>query len=111
MHVLEHLMFFLAALLYWWPLLSPSRVLPRRNYGVQMLYLLGVVVTMTPVFAYITFSQDVLYPPYEFAPRLFAKFSAADDQLLAGSMMKLIGVAVSLGAFMVAFFRWYEEKK
>lgn len=72
-HVLEHLMFFLAALLYWWPLLSPSRVLPRRNYGVQMLYLVGVVVTMTPVFAYITFSQDVLYPTYEFAPRLFAR--------------------------------------
>jgi putative membrane protein len=110
-HVLEHIMFFVAALFYWWPLLSPSRVLPRRNYGVQMLYLLGVVVAMTPVFAYITFSGDILYPTYEFAPRLFANFSAADDQLLAGTMMKLIGVAVSLGALMIAFYRWYEEKK
>src|SRR5687768_5986169 len=89
-HVLEHVMFFVAALLYWWPLLSPSKVLPRRNYGVQMLYLLGVVIAMTPVFAYITFSHDILYPTYEFAPRLIPSFSAADDQLLAGSMMKLI---------------------
>jgi putative membrane protein len=110
-HVLEHLMFFGAAVLYWWPLLSPSRILPRRNYGVQMLYLLGVVVAMTPVFAYITFSDDILYPTYEFAPRLFANFSAADDQLLAGTMMKLIGLMVSLGALMVAFYRWYQEKK
>jgi putative membrane protein len=110
-HVLEHLMFFAAALFYWWPLLSPSRVLPRRNYGVQMVYLLGVVIAMTPVFAYITFSQDILYPTYEFAPRLIPGFSAADDQLLAGSMMKLIGVLVSLGALMVAFHRWYQEKK
>ncbi|MGH7944559.1 MAG: cytochrome c oxidase assembly protein [Opitutaceae bacterium] len=110
-HVVEHIMFFLAAVLYWWPLLSPSRVLPRRNYAVQMLYLVAVVVTMTPVFAYITFSGDVLYPTYEFAPRLWENFSAADDQLLAGTMMKLIGMLVSLGAFMVAFHRWYQEKK
>ena len=76
-----------------------------------MLYLFGVVITMTPVFAYITFSDDILYPTYEYAPRLFAGFSAADDQLLAGVMMKIIGMIVSLIAFGIAFFRWYEEKK
>ena len=110
-HVAEHLSFFAAALLYWWPLLSPSHVLPRRSHGVQMLYVLGVVITMTPVFAYITFSQDVLYPTYEYAPRLIANFTASDDQLLAGVMMKLIGLMVSLGAFAVSFYRWYEEQK
>jgi putative membrane protein len=110
-HVLEHIMFFAAGLLNWWPLLSPSRLLPRRGYGVQMLYLLGVLIAMTPVFAYITFSQDILYPTYEFAPRIIADFSAADDQLLAGVMMKLGGVFVSLAAFGVAFYRWYRENK
>ena len=110
-HVAEHGMFFGAALFYWWPLLSPSRVLPRQGYGGQMLYLLGVFIAMTPVFAYITFSGDALYPTYEFAPRLFANFSAADDQLLAGVMMKLGGMGVSLTAFAVAFFRWYRENK
>lgn len=110
-HVAEHVMFFGSALFYWWPLLSPSRVLPRRGYGVQMLYLLGVVIAMTPVFAYITFSSDILYPTYEFAPRLIANFTAADDQLLAGSMMKLVGVFGSLAAFGVCFYRWYDEKK
>jgi putative membrane protein len=110
-HVAEHIMFFGAALFYWWPLLSPSRALPRRGYGVQMLFLVGMIIAMTPVFAYITFSQDILYPTYEFAPRLLGNFSAADDQLLAGSMMKLGGILVSLIAFGVAFYRWYEEKK
>jgi putative membrane protein len=110
-HVAEHLTFFAAALLYWWPLLSPSRVLPRRSHGVQMLYVLGVVITMTPVFAYITFSQDVLYPTYEYAPRIIADFTASEDQLLAGVMMKLIGLMVSLGAFTVSFYRWYQEQK
>jgi putative membrane protein len=106
-HVAEHVMFFGSALFYWWPLLSPSRVFPPINYGAQMLYLVAVVIGMTPVFAYITFSQDILYPTYEFAPRLFASFSAFDDQLLAGSSMKLVGVAVSGIAFGVIFYRWY----
>ena len=110
-HVAEHLMFFGAALLYWWPLLSPSRFLPRSGHGVQMLYVLGVLIAMTPVFAYITFSQDILYPTYEFAPRLFPNFSPADDQLLAGVMMKLVGMFVALGAFGVSFYGWYQEKR
>jgi putative membrane protein len=110
-HVAEHILFFVAALVYWWPFLSPSRVVPRKSHGVQMLYIVAVLITMTPVFAYITFSDDILYPTYEFAPRLFPDFSAADDQLLAGVMMKIVGMIVSFGAFAVAFFRWYQEKK
>lgn len=106
-HVLEHLMFFGAALLYWWPMLSPSRVLPPISYGAQMLYFFAVLVGMTPVFAYITFSHEILYPTYEYAPRLIADFSPADDQLLAGASMKLVGMFVALGAVAVSFFRWY----
>ena len=110
-HIIEHLMFFGAALLYWWPLFSPSRALPPRRPGVQMVYLLGVLIAMTPVFAYITFSHDVLYPTYEYAPRLFPNFSAADDQLLAGVMMKLVGVFGAMAALAVAFFGWYRERR
>jgi putative membrane protein len=110
-HVAEHLSFFGVALLYWWPLASPSRIFPPLRYGPQMLYLVGVLIAMTPVFAYITFSQDILYPTYEYAPRIFPNFSAADDQLLAGVGMKLVGMLVALAAFGVAFFRWFEAKK
>lgn len=62
---------------------------------------------MTPVFAYITFSQDVLYPTYEYAPRI-TTLTAAGDQLLAGTMMKLIGMGVAIIAFGVSFYRWYQ---
>ncbi|MDO8544202.1 MAG: cytochrome c oxidase assembly protein [Opitutaceae bacterium] len=110
-HVIEHLTFFGAALLFWWPMLSPSRVLPPISYAGQLLYIIAVIIGMTPVFAYLTFSHSVLYPTYEYAPRLFATFSAGDDQLLAGVMMKIIGMFVSLGAFIRAFYRWYQVKK
>ncbi|MBC7369666.1 MAG: cytochrome c oxidase assembly protein [Undibacterium sp.] len=105
-HVVEHLMFFGSGLLYWWPLLSPSRALPPISHGARMIYLFGVLIAMTPVFAYITFSDDILYPTYEYAPRLFATFSAAEDQLLAGVGMKLMGLSVALAAFGVCFFKW-----
>jgi putative membrane protein len=76
-----------------------------------MLYVIGVIIGMTPIFAYITFSDDILYPTYEFAPRLFADFSPADDQLLAGVMMKIIGMIVAFIAFGVSFYHWYRENK
>lgn len=107
-HVGEHLMFFGVALLYWWPLCSPSREFPPISYAGQMLYLVVVVIGMTPVFAFITFSTDILYPTYEYAPRIIAGFSPADDQLLAGVLMKLVGMAVALTAFGVSFYRWYQ---
>lgn len=107
-HVAEHLMFFGAALFYWWPMLSPSRLRPPITRPGQMLYFFFVLIGMTPVFAYITFSTDVLYPTYEYAPRLIPTFSAADDQLLAGVGMKLVGMFVALGAVGISFYRWHE---
>ncbi|HEX2853652.1 MAG TPA: cytochrome c oxidase assembly protein [Opitutaceae bacterium] len=105
-HVAEHVMFFGAGLFYWWPLLSPSRAFPRVSYAAQMVFLFAVLIGMTPVFAYITFSDDILYPTYEYAPRLIADFSPANDQLLAGVSMKLMGLSVALLAFGVSFYRW-----
>ncbi len=107
-HVVEHLMFFGAALFYWWPLLSPSKKFPPIGYAGQMLYLTCVFIGMTPVFAYITFSENILYPTYEYAPRLFDKFAASDDQLLAGVGMKIVGMSVALGAFGVSFYHWFQ---
>jgi len=108
-HVIEHIMFFGASLFYWWTQLSPSRVFPRRSYAVQMLFQAGVMISLTPLYAYITFSPDILYPTYEFAPRIISDFSAAEDQLLAGIIMKIGGMMVGLAAIAVSFYRWYQQ--
>lgn len=106
LHIAEHFTMFGAALFFWWPLYSPSRDFPPLSYAGQMLFLPAVTIGMTPVFAYITFSQDVLYPTYEYAPRI-TNLTAAADQLLAGSMMKLGGMAVMMLAFGISFYQWY----
>jgi putative membrane protein len=106
LHIAEHFMMFGAGLLYWWPLYSPSTEFPRISYAGQMLYLPAVHIGMTPAFAYITFSPNVLYPTYEYAPRI-TNMSAAGDQLLAGSMMQIVGMSVAMVAFGIAFYHWY----
>ena len=110
-HVFEHLMFLGASVLFWWPILSPSRAFPPVSYGSRMLYIFCLEVVMTPLFAYVTFSDNILYPTYEYAPRLVADFSAGDDQTLAGVMMKLTSMAVSLLAFGLCFYKWSETHR
>ena len=105
-HVGEHLMFLGVSLLFWWPLASPSVLFPAPGYGARMLYIAGTEVGMIPVSAYIVFSGDVLYPTYEYAPRIIGGFAPLDDQVAAGVIMKTAGVTVSLAAFAVCFFRW-----
>jgi putative membrane protein len=107
-HVLEHIMFFGAALFYWQPLLSPAPELPRLNPGAQLIYLVAVTIGMTPLFAFLAFSDNILYPTYEYAPRIIANFQPMDDQLLGAAIMKLGSLAVTFIAMVVAFYRWYQ---
>ena len=107
-HVLEHVMFFGSALFYWWPVLSPSREFPRIGQGAQMIYLLAVTIGMTPLFAFLAFADNILYPTYEYAPRLFANFDPQQDQLLGAAIMKLGGLFVTFIALVIAFYRWYQ---
>lgn len=105
-HVLEHLMFFGAALFYWWPILSPSPAYPPLGSAGQILYMLAVAIGMTPLFAFIAFSDNVLYPTYEYAPRLFEKLGPMEDQLLGAAIMKVGSIGVSLLVIAIAFYRW-----
>ena len=106
-HIAEHLMFFVVSLLFWWPLASPSLLFPSPSYATRMLYLFGTELAMIPVSAYLFFSHDILYPTYEYAPRLVASMSPLDDQMIAGIIMKIMGMAVSLLSLGVVFFKWY----
>ena len=110
-HVIEHIMFFIAALFYWWPILSPARRFPPLFPGVQILYLVGVTIGMTPLFSFLAFSDSILYPTYEFAPRLFDNFGPQEDQLLGAAIMKLGGMIVTFCVIAVAFFRWYFQSE
>ena len=51
-HILQHLMFLVASVLMWWPVLSPMPELPRLSYPGQMLYLFLLSIPMAIVAVY-----------------------------------------------------------
>jgi putative membrane protein len=104
-HAVEHAVLVFAALVAWWPVLSPSRLLPALHYGAQILYLAAFGMPMTVVAAMITGAEDVLYPFYAEAARA-AGIDALADQRLGGVLMWVPAGVVPLAAFTVAFFRW-----
>jgi len=105
LHILEHLLLIVTALVAWWPVLSPSARLPRLHYGAQILYLFAFGMPMTVVAAMITGAEHTLYPFYAAAPRLF-ELTPLADQRLGGLIMWVPAGLIPLLAFTVVFFRW-----
>ena len=108
-HVVEHLTLLTTAGLGWWPVLSPSRRLPRLHYGPQILYLFVFGMPMTVVAAMITGAEHVLYPFYAAAPRVWDLTPLA-DQRLGGLIMWVPAGLIPLVAFTIVFFRWAADE-
>jgi putative membrane protein len=107
-HIVEHLMFLVTAVLMWWPILSPMPELPRLSYPGQMLYLFLLTLPMTIVAIYITMATTVLYPFYASAPRIWG-ITPMNDQLLGGLIMWIPGGLFFYGIISVVFLRWQQR--
>ncbi len=109
-HIATHLMFMVTATLMWWPVMGPAPELPHLPAGLAMLYLFLVGIPMQIVAALITFSDEVLYPWYVAAPRMWG-LSPLDDQQLGGLLMWIPGNLWLFAAIGVLFFRWAKEEE
>jgi len=104
-HILEHVMFMVAAVLMWWPLLSPLPELPRLSYPGQMLYSWLMTIPMSITAVYIAMADSVLYPAYAAAPRILP-LSPLEDQLVGALIMWIPGGIVFYIIMTVVFFKW-----
>lgn len=109
-HVATHLMFIAAAVLLWWPVLSPAPSLPRLSPGIGMLYLFLVQIPMQILGAIITFADRPIYTWYAAAPRTWG-LSVLDDQKLGGLLMWVPGNLWIWGAMSVLFFQWAKQQR
>ena len=89
-HELEHTCFFLASLIFWWPVVQPWPSRPQASRWAVVPYLLIGDVQNTILSAILVFSDRVLYPSYAEMPRLFG-FSALHDQAASGAIMWVMG--------------------
>ncbi len=108
-HILEHLTFIVFGLLYWWPIFSPSKDLPRLPFGGQILYLFVSGMPSVLLGAGLTFSPP-LYAPYIAAPRIWG-ISAATDQQLGGLIMWVPVSIFYIVVMSVLFIRWMLQQE
>ena len=104
-HIAQHLSFLVASTLMWWPLMSSVPELPRLPYASQMLYTFLLTLPMTVISIFITYAEHILYPAYQWAPRIWG-LSPLEDQRLGGLIMWIPGGLIFLGVLSVIFFRW-----
>jgi cytochrome c oxidase assembly factor CtaG len=108
-HIFEHMTFIIFGLLFWWPIFSPSKDLPRLSIGGQILYLFFSGMPVVLLGAGLTFAPP-LYAPYIAAPRVWG-ISAATDQQLGGLIMWVPGNIIFIIIMSALFLRWMQNKE
>jgi len=109
-HILNHIMYVIAAFVMWWPVLSPLPELPRLAYPGQMLYLFVQSLVPAVLASMITFSETVIYPTYAAAPRIW-DLSPLVDQQTGGLLMKIVGSLILWSLVVGIFFVWYNKEE
>lgn len=98
LHETEHGLYLLAGSLLWWPILDGDPAPRRRLGGLGKLgYLLGAMVPMALVGAYLNRTAAVAYAPYGPAARALG-VSPLADQAQAGAIMWVAGNTIMIVA-------------
>jgi putative membrane protein len=103
----EHASFFIASLIFWWPVIAPWPFRPagttrsgESRRWMLLPYLALADVVNTGISAFLCFSGRVVYPGYLLEPRLFG-VSALNDQIAAGAFMWVSGSMMYLVPAMI----------
>jgi putative membrane protein len=106
-HIVQHLCFMTAAVLMWWPVLSPLPELPRLSYPGQMLYLFLLSIPMSLVAVCIGYADHVLYPWYASAPRIWG-ITPMQDQMIGSLIMWIPGGLFFFAIISIVFYKWQQ---
>jgi putative membrane protein len=113
LHVLEHVAFFLTALLFWWHATGAApRIYGRLGYGFRIVYCLAAMAQNEILGIIISFTQQPLYTYYTTVPRLWG-ISVMEDQTLGGAIMWVPGgmmYAVAAIALLASLLEREERK-
>jgi cytochrome c oxidase assembly factor CtaG len=99
-----------AGLVFWWPVIV--RVPERAHFPplMQMLYLFFGTQPHLLIAMWLLAADFPVYATYELAPRA-TSLSAVIDQQIAGALMLGFGATYVLGAITVLFFRWTAQQR
>lgn len=109
-HLVEHMLFFVSALLFWGAVIDPIPFPPRLGYPVRMLYLFGAATPNAALGAFLAYSPAPWYDFYIQGIR-FWSFTAMEDQHVAGLIMWLPSWMMFLLAICIIFFIMMGEEE
>ena len=109
-HLFVHVIWVGAALIVWWPVVSPLPEHPHLSYLARLGYIFGLTLLPSIPATLLTFGQVPFYQVYVEAARVTGLL-VVDDQQLAGLAMKIGGGALLWTAFTVLFFLWAREEE
>jgi cytochrome c oxidase assembly factor CtaG len=104
-HAVQHMSFFVSALLFWWALLC------RRGpagYGPAILYLFTTTVHTSVLGALLTFSKRVWYPEYGSRVANWG-LSALEDQQIGGLIMWVPASLIYVAAALLLLAAWLKQ--
>ena len=108
-HQVEHAVYLVAALLFWWPLVAADPVRNRPTYPVRALYALLQMPLNSFLGMAIVFAAEPLYPHYATLGSPYGSTPLADQQL-AGGIMWLVGDVVFIAAVLAVVAAWMRHE-
>jgi cytochrome c oxidase assembly factor CtaG len=105
-HWLQHVSFFLAAVIFWWSVFAGGRSGERR--GIALLSVFTTALHTTVLGVLLTFSTKIWYPTYGMATNRW-ELSPIEDQQLGGLIMWVPGGMVFLAAGLALAALWLKE--
>lgn len=94
-HIVEHMCFLFASLLFWWPIMRPWPTGRRVYTWGLILYLLSADVVNTALSAFLAFCTRPMYPYYLTEPNPF-QLSPLSDQVIGAVIMWVFGGVIFL---------------
>jgi putative membrane protein len=110
LRIAVHMLFVVAGLVMWWPVMSPLPELPRLSYPHQILYLFLLLIPMTAVAAPITLGHQVPYTWYAHGLHPLS-LTPMEDQVIGGLFLWIVNGFVLICVFSRIFFKWSEQEE
>ncbi len=108
-HYTAHLLLFVTAIAMWMPVCGPFGELRLQPLS-KMFYLFLMSVLPTVPAGFLTFAQTTIYDAYDTPLRLWG-VTVANDQQMAGLIMKIVGGLYLWTIIAGVFFRWSARER
>ena len=108
-HYTAHLLLFVTAIAMWMPVCGPFAELRLQPLS-KMFYLFLMSVLPTVPAGFLTFAQTTIYDAYDTPLRLWG-VTVANDQQVAGLIMKIVGGIYLWTIIAAIFFRWSARQR